>query len=120
MKRRKTDENKDSDKTRILPFSKSLSFIGKKSTWRGEQLVKKGKSLLLHLNNLVLPPIKCKSDVPGGHTNHFCLQRHQYKHKMSFADASVVNCYKAADLASQGQLVQSTSPLIMCCAVGER
>lgn len=38
---------------------------------------------------------------------------------MSFSEAYVVDCYKAADPASQGQLVQSTSPLIMCCAVGE-
>lgn len=56
MKRRKSDENEDSDKTRILsPYSKK-SFIGKKVC--GE---KKGKSLLLDLNNLVLPPKKCKS-----------------------------------------------------------
>lgn len=38
MKKRKSEENRDSDETRILPFSKSLSFIGKKG---GEQMMKK-------------------------------------------------------------------------------
>lgn len=50
MKRRRSDENKDSDNRRIfIPFPKSLLLIGNK--YRGEQVSKKGKSLLIELNN---------------------------------------------------------------------
>lgn len=48
MKRRRSEENKDSD-------NKSLLLIGNK--YRGEQVLKKGKSLLIELNNLPLKSV---------------------------------------------------------------
>lgn len=51
MKRRKSEGNKDSDKSRKSSSEKRLQFIGKKV--EGERLLKKGKSLLL-LNLIIL------------------------------------------------------------------
>lgn len=70
----KIRQKRDSDKKKdiiIIPFAKSLLFIGKKV--QGITTVEKGKSLLLDLNNLVPSP---KSVNPSARWTHKpCLLR---------------------------------------------
>lgn len=74
MKRRKSDKKETVTKKKdiiIIPFAKSLLFIGKKV--QGITTVEKGKSLLLDLNNLVPSP---KSVNPSARWTHKpCLLR---------------------------------------------
>lgn len=78
--------------------------------------MKKGKSLLLNLNHLVLLPkirvpslIQKKKRLLRGLRDKSINTKHLLK-------ALSCQCYKAADPASQGQRVQSTPPQnVLCC-----